>query len=173
MSEKEGGREVTPIYARGYFTISRSGKGLFISTFYYYDKEGYYASLDKEKIEEEKKKLKENMQYYLDQETLRFNKKKIKESVIKIDINLLSINYPIIDFYIIFRAKLKPGYNIYEDIYEDEITEYPLEAIYVFPGKIVYAKIKGEVSIKDNVAIVKAKKGIRTGRKEIFVFRIL
>jgi hypothetical protein len=165
--------KVIPIYAKGYFTIARNGKGLFISTFYYYDKEGYYASLDKEKIKEEKEKLKENMQYYLNQETLRINRRRVDEKVSEVEINLLSVNYPMIDFYITFKARLKLGYNLYEDIYENEITEYPFEAIYVFPGKILSAKIRGKVSIKDNIAIVKVKKGMKTGKREIFAFRVI
>lgn len=162
--------EVKPIYARGFFNMSFSGETNQLTVFYYYDRDEYYASLKKIEIKNEIKKLKENMQYYLDQEEIRINGKRVKAKVMFVRFGLLSIKYPFVEFLIRFRGELKKGVNKYEDTYEEEIAEYPYEATWILPGKVINSNIAGKVRIKNNILFLKVKKGLKVGGTETIEF---
>lgn len=161
---------VTPIYAKGFFVMDRSGKTNQLVTFYYYDDEGYYVSLDEEGIKEEMEKLKENMQYFLDQEKIFLNNERVKAKVVDVRIGMLNINYPFVDFVITFKGRIKKGINYYTDEYENEVTEYPYDALWILPGEVIDVKINGEVKVEGNRIFLSVKKGVLTGGTEGFSF---
>ena len=164
--------KIVPIYARGFFNMNSFGETNQLIVFYYYDKDEYYASLKKDEIKDEIKKLKENMQYYLDQEVIKVNREKVKAKVLFVRLGLLSVKYPYVEFLIKFKGTLKKGINEYEDIYEEEITEYPYEALWILPGKVTEYKINGNVKVKNNILFLKVKKGIKVGGIEKIKFVI-
>ena len=164
--------EVKPIYARGFFNMNSLGETNQLVIFYYYDKDEYYASLNKDEVRDEIRRLKENMQYYLDQEIIKINGKRVRAKVLFARLGLLSIKYPYVEFLIRFKGTLKKGINEYEDIYEEEIAEYPYEALWVLPGKVTEYKISGEVKVKENVLFLKVKKGVKVGKIEKIKFII-
>jgi len=164
--------EVKPIYARGFFNMNSFGEINQLIVFYYYDKDEYYASLEKEEVRNEVRKLKENMQYYLDQEVIKINGKRVRAKVLFVRLGLLSIKYPYVEFLIRFKGSLKKGINEYEDIYEEEVAEYPYEALWILPGKVIDYKIAGNVKVKGNILFLKVKKGIKVGGTEKIRFVI-
>jgi len=164
--------EVKPIYARGFFNMNSFGETNQLTVFYYYDKDGYYPSLKKNEVKDEIRKLKENMQYYLNQEVIKINGEKVRAKVLFVRLGLLSIKYPYVEFLIRFKGVLKKGINEYEDIYEEEVTEYPYEALWVLPGKVTDYKISGNVKVRNNILFLKVKKGIKVGGIEKIRFVI-
>ncbi|WP_338603995.1 hypothetical protein V6M85_05480 [Sulfolobus tengchongensis] len=165
MSEK-----VTPIFGIGNFVMDKLGNVTQYMFFHYYDPENYYASLTKEMLDKEIELVKGNMQNFLDDEEILINERKVKAIVVNTDIFLLDVTHPVIEFIIKFKGKLKRGVNVYENVYEEEITEYPYEAIWRLPGKILNAKIKGQISIFDSFLKIKVNKGIKVGGRERIEF---
>lgn len=163
---------VTPIYAKGFFVMNKSGKTTQLVTFYYYDNENYYVSLDEEGMRKEMEKLKANMQYFLDEEEIRVNGKRVKAKVIDVRIGMLNANYPFVDFLITFKGEIKKGINHYVDKYENEVTEYPYDALWILPGEVMNVKINGDVKVKRNRIFISVKKGVKTGGVESFTFMV-
>ncbi|QIW24951.1 hypothetical protein EWF20_12985 [Sulfolobus sp. S-194] len=163
---------VKPIYARGFFNMNHLGETTQLTIFYYDDDEHYYASLTKEEVKRELSNLKNNMQYFLDQEIIRINGKRVKAKVLFVRLGLLKINIPYIEFIIRFKGNLHKGENVYEDLYKEEIVEYPYEAIWILPGKIVSYSISGKVKTKNNILFLKVKKGTRISGNEKIKFVI-
>ncbi|BFH72562.1 hypothetical protein SJAV_05060 [Sulfurisphaera javensis] len=163
---------IKPIYARGFFNMNNLGETNQLVIFYYYDKDSYYASLKKDEIKNELNKLKDNMQYYLDREIIKVNGKRVKAKVLFTRLGLLDVTHPYVEFIIRFYGELNQGENLYEDIYEEEIAEYPYEAIWVLPGKIISYSLSGRVKIKNNILFVKVKKGTKIKGNEKIVFFI-
>ncbi|QGA53360.1 hypothetical protein GFS03_01565 [Sulfolobus sp. E5-1-F] len=165
MSEK-----VTPIFGLGNFVMDKVGNVTQYTFFYYYDPENYYASLTREMLDKEMEIVKGNMQNFLDEEKIIINDRSTRAKVVSTDIFLLDITHPVIEFIIVFRGKLRKGVNVYENFYEEEITEYPYEAIWRFPGKILNVKMKGEITILENFLKIKVNKGIKVGGRERIEF---
>ncbi|AWR96283.1 hypothetical protein DFR86_01140 [Acidianus sulfidivorans JP7] len=164
---------VEPIYAKGYFYMSITGDVYELITFYYYDDENYYISLDQNSLRAEKQKMKYNMQYYLDREIIMVNSKRVHAKVLKVSISLLSANYPIVDFVAKFNCKLKKGINTYVDKYDNEVAEYPYDFVWILPGRIIKTKISGKIEVHDNMLYVNVSKGTKVGGEEKIVFKIL
>lgn len=169
---KKKSNNVIPIYARGFFSMNNLGETSQLTVFYYYDKDMYYYSLDREERKEEIKRISKNMQYFLNKEKILINGERVKAKVRFYRLGFLSKNYPFIEFLITFKGSLKKGINVYEDIYEEEVTEYPYEALWILPGKIVEAEINGKIKVKENMLFLKVKRGIKVGGHEKIVFLI-
>lgn len=167
MSEK-----VTPIFALGNFVMDRLGNVTQYMFFYYYDPDNYYASLNKDLLNNELENIRENMQNFLDEEKIIINNEEVKAKVINTDIFLLDITHPVIEFIILFKGKLRKGINVYENMYEEEITEYPYEAIWRLPGKVVEVNMKGDITVFNNFLKIRVNKGIKVGGKEVIKFAL-
>ncbi|MDT7905329.1 MAG: hypothetical protein RQ863_01810 [Sulfolobales archaeon] len=167
MSEK-----VRPVYARGFFSFSADGRVNQLVVFYYYDPEAYYVGLSKEELSEEINVLKENMQRFLDDEKIMINGKMVRARVRHVRIGFVSINYPFIEYVIDFKGNLVKGENVYENEYENEITEYPYEAIWVFPGPITSYRLAGKVSVLENLLELEVLPGTETGGLEWIRFKL-
>ena len=164
--------DVIPIYASGFFNFDINGTVTQFTTFYYIDKSGYYISLSKKEVKKELKIIRRNLQEFVDQEDIRINGEKVKAYVKWVKIRLLDKNHPIIEFIVQFSGKLRKGINEYYNTYEEEIAEYPYEAIWVLPGRIIRAEMAGEIKIKRNILRLKVKKGTRVGGREGITFLI-
>ncbi|QPG49487.1 hypothetical protein HFC64_06340 [Saccharolobus solfataricus] len=161
---------VTPIFGLGNFVMDKLGNVTQYTFFYYYDPENYYVSLPREMLDKEMELVKENMQSFLDEEKIIINDRVTRAKVVSTDIFLLDTTHPVIEFIITFKGTLKEGLNVYENFYEEEITEYPYEAIWRFPGKILNVKMKGQVIILENFLKIKVNKGIKVGGRERIEF---
>ncbi len=164
--------EVRPIYARAFFSFSVDGSVDEYLVFYYYDPNAYYASLDDEGVKREEDVVKENLQTFLDQERITINGEKVRARVTFVKIGLLSVNYPFIEFVIRFKGRLVKGINTYENEYENEVAEYPYEALWVFPGEVVSYHLAGEVRAFGNMLYLKVQPGTTTGGREWIRFRL-
>ncbi|MCH4815487.1 MAG: hypothetical protein QXY87_07215 [Saccharolobus sp.] len=165
MSEK-----VTPIFSLGNFVMDKLGNVTQYTFFYYYDPENYYASLTREMVNKEIEVVKRNMQSFLDEEKIIINDRLTRAKVVSTDIFLLDITHPVIEFIITFRGKVRKGLNVYENFYEEEVTEYPYEVIWRFPGKILNVKMKGQISMLENFLKIKVNKGVKVGGRERIEF---
>lgn len=163
---------IEPIYARGFFNMNNFGDTSQFTVFYYYDPDGYYATLKREKLKKEVHKIRKNMQYYLDKEIIKINGTRIRAKVIFTRIGLLDVTHPFIEFLIKFKGELRSGENEYYDVYNEEVAEYPFEAIWVLPGKIISYQLSGKVRVKDNILYLKVRKGTKIAGKEKITFLI-
>ncbi|ABW01838.1 hypothetical protein [Caldivirga maquilingensis] len=164
--------EVKPIYAKGFFTMDLNGTVRQYTVFYYTDPKHYYANLTKEGYRRELSLLRRNMQRFLDEEVIRMNGVRVKAKVIHVNIGLLTVNLPFIEFLITFKGSLRSGVNTYEDEYEEEVTEYPYDIVWWLPGNVTEVSMAGEVNVKDNIITVRVNEGVKVGGRETISFII-
>ncbi|MGC8570625.1 hypothetical protein [Caldivirga sp.] len=162
--------EVKPIYAKGFFTMDLSGTVRQYTVFYYTDPKFYYANLSEDEYRRELSLLRRNMQQFLDEEVIRINGVRVHAKVVYVNVGLLTVNLPFIEFLITFKGSLRSGVNNYEDEYEEEVTEYPYDILWWLPGNVVEVSMAGEVNVKGNVLTVKVSEGTRVGGKESITF---
>ncbi|BCU69283.1 hypothetical protein [Stygiolobus caldivivus] len=163
---------VIPVYASGFFNFSSDGQVTQFTTFYYLDRRGYYLSLGKRRLKEELKTIKNNLQAIIDEEEIRINGKRVRAYVKWVKIKLLDPHHPMIEFIITFTGSLKKGINEYYNTYEEEIAEYPYEALWILPGRIIKVDMAGEAEVRENILRLKVNKGTRVGGKEGIRFLI-
>ena len=162
---------LTPLHAHGVFHVClRGGVGEYI-VFHYRDNDGYYEKLFLEGFNElmdERKILKENMQVFLEEEEVYFNGRKTTPIVEDVDISLPCRKEVDFIFIIWFRAFLRPGKNIYENIYEETIAEYDYNVIWRFPpgSRNIWGDVSVPVEVRNNILFFKVKKGVRIGGYE-------
>lgn len=177
---EEASKKVEPIYAQGFFYVSLNYISYYI-LFDYNDPLGYYDTIvkDKELFDKEVAKLSANMQQFLDAEIVKVNDVRVYPRVIMIDIGFRkSRRNPYIIFLIRFRAPMKKGLNIYENIYESEEAEYDYVAYWVFPPGSKILKVRfGEGGeewdiVGDNVLAIYGWKGMRTSGYEYIEFEL-
>lgn len=161
---------VKPIYAKGIFSMDSEGFVTQYLIFYYTDPKMYYANLTREEYEEELNKVKLNMQSFLDEEEIRINDRRVRARVLYANIGLITLNTPYIEFLIRFGGGLRKGVNVYEDIYEEEVTEYPYDILWYLPGKVLEVSMAGSVKIMGNIVLVRVGKGLRVGGREVIRF---
>ncbi len=151
-----------------------------IIVFDYWDPDHYYVEVleNKELYRKEAEKLMNNMQYYLDQEKVLINGVEAPPEVVDVLIGLRGRpETPYILFHIVFRGELKRGLNIYEDLYEEEVSEYEYIVYWFFPEnmKIVKAEIGVPylVGSDGRVLFFKVPPGTRVGGREAIYFRLV
>ncbi|CCC82416.1 hypothetical protein [Thermoproteus tenax] len=157
---------VKPIYARAFFNMDSTGLVTQFMVFYYSDPKAYYAGLSREELEEELETARENMQAFLDEEVIKINGERVRARVVRVDLGLMTINLAHMTFLIDFKGNLKRGLNVYEDIYEEEVAEYPYEFLWRFPGRIVRATVAGRLTVEGGVLHVKVPAGTKVGGSE-------
>ncbi|MEL9990818.1 MAG: hypothetical protein QXP98_10575 [Thermoproteus sp.] len=164
--------EVRPIFARAFFNMDPLGSVSQYMIFYYYDPKAYYAGLSRGALRRELETIRANMQEFLDEEVISINGKRVEARVVHIDIGLITINYVYITFLIRFKGELREGLNVYEDIYEEEVAEYPYEFLWWLPGRVVRAQMAGDVRIEGNMVSVKVPAGVKVGGRETIEFYV-
>lgn len=165
MSER-----VKPIYAKGFFSMDAQGVVKQYTVFFYADPDHYYAGLSKEELKRELNMLRRNMQQFLDEEVIRINGKRVRARVIHVNVGLMTISTPFIEFLITFRGPLRSGLNTYDDEYEEEVTEYPYDILWWLPGKVVEVRMPGDINVMGNILLARVGSGIRVGGKESISF---
>jgi hypothetical protein len=177
---EEASKRVEPIYAQGFFFVSKSYIAYYL-VFDYYDPLEYYRTImsDEKLFNEEVGKLWANMQQFLDEEVVKVNNVKVSPRVVMIDIGFRkSKKNPYIVFLIRFRAPIKEGINVYENIYQSETVEYDYVAYWVFPpgSRILRVDFGGGQEewdlVSKNILAIYGWKGMKTGGYERIEFEI-
>ncbi len=169
---------VVPVYAQGFFIMSRLGRVTQIVVFDYYDPEKYYLSLlRKGSLEEELSRIEENMQYFLDEERVYINGVRVYPKVISTTLGFRGdVTRPYITFIIEFGGPVRVGLNKYEDYYEEEVVEYDYEFTWFFPEgwKVRGAELAVPYEIiEDRVLVARVRKGTKVGPYEAILFEVL
>lgn len=170
---------VKPIHAQGFFAVSLSGYVHQVVIYDYYDPDEYYARLIHRPLEyeEEMERLRAVMQEMLDEEKIVVNGVRVYPEVQAVSLeHRVDPRLPYITFLIEFNAPIKPGVNIYENSYEEEVVEYDYEVFWMFPPKTkvyeVITKTEYEILGDGNIVLLWARKGDKSGSYERIVFEI-
>ena len=164
-----------PIYAYGYFITLPSGDFYQVVIYEYVDTEEEFAQALRTRPKEELEIMKNNMQSYLDEEIVKINGVVTKPQVVTVKTGFRgSLKRPFTEFLIHFRGDLIRGDNLYENIYESEITTYDYSVVWIFPPnfKVVEADVGVKYEIEpENVLRFFVKKGFKIPGYEKIVFR--
>ncbi len=152
-----------PIYAKGLFNMSNSGE-VFQNIIFYYKE----STIPKEDTNE----IKKYMQKILDNEKIFVNNKKVRPKVVWVNKGLIAKNVSFIHVFVRFNVELINGINEFKDVYESEISEYPYEIFWRFPGKVVYVKLNGKVKYSGKILHVKVRRGTSVGGTNIIKFSL-
>ena len=167
-----------PISAVGFFAVSRRLEVVQIVLFDYIDATGEYAKLmeDEEEAQRELRMLAANMQRFLDKEEVVINGQRVRPRVVGVDVGFKGSPEEVyIVFFIKFKGRPVQGDNYYENIYEDEVAEYPIAAYWVFPprSRVKSVEMSGEVVIlRPNILAVRIEEGERIHGYERIVFTL-
>jgi|UniRef100_A0A7J2U4L1 hypothetical protein len=177
----EASKSVEPIHAQGFFYVSRDYISYYL-VFDYYDPLEYYNTIasDEQLFDAEVSKLWANMQQFLDSEVVKVNDVKVSPKVVMIDIGFRkNKKNPYIVFLIRFKAPIKTGKNIYENVYESEVVEYDYVAYWVFPPGSKILRVDFGVGeeewdvVKSNVLAIYGRRGMKTSGYELIEFEIV
>ncbi|MET1102001.1 MAG: hypothetical protein ABWW69_05970 [Pyrodictiaceae archaeon] len=170
---------LTPVSAQGFFSVDRAGLIYQVIVYHYYDPEEYYAGLIHKPLEyeEEMLRLYSVMQELLDSERVVVNNVRVRPEVYSVSLEHRGDpREPYITFIILFKAPLHSGRNVYENWYEDEVAEYDYEVYWVFPPgtRIIEVVTSSEYQLlgDDNILLLWARRGDRTGGYERIVFEL-
>ncbi len=159
--------KVEPVSAMGFFVVTNNLEVYQTIVFEYFDGEGEYARLveDEEELEKELSRLAAAMQGYLDSEEVILNGRKVKPEVKAVDVGFKGAPEEVfITYFIFFKGVPKDGVNYYENLYENEVAEYPITAYWYFPpgSKITNVQMSGEVTIiAPNILVAHLDEGER------------
>lgn len=171
-------KDIEPVHAHGFIIVSIDGLFNQLLCFDYYDPSRYYASIlkDRGKYEDEMDRLIDSMQYWLDKETVKVNNIVCNPKVITASLDFRgSENFPCITFFIQYKARIVPGLNVYECIYDDEEVDYDYEVYWIFPPDVEIVDVETSTEkdiVTNNLLILWARCGDRTGGYEKILFRI-
>lgn len=172
--------EIIPIYAQGFFTVSRKGDFNQIIVFDYHDPIRYYYKIleSEEGYNEEMARLETNMQYYLDREEVLINGRQVRPKVRLVDIGFRGDpEHPSVTFLIYFRGRLKRGNNIFENYYEETVLEYDYDVYWIFPprSKIINVEVQTDYEVlgRGNILAIWGRKNNRIKGFEKITFKIL
>lgn len=153
--------------AVGFFTVTRRLEVYQTIVFEYFDAEGEYARIaeDEEKLEKELERLAAAMQSFLDSEEVVINGKRVRPRVEAVDVGFKGAPEEVfVTYFIYFKGSPKEDVNYYENVYENEVAEYPITAYWYFPpgSSILSAQMSGEVILlSPNVLSVRLEEGER------------
>ncbi|MEM0042883.1 MAG: hypothetical protein QXF46_02200 [Thermofilaceae archaeon] len=169
---------VEPIHAYGFFSVSESLEVNQIVVYEYIDYNRYYASVAKDidRLNVELERLAANMQRYLDREEVVINGDRLRPKVVGVNLGFRGDpEEPYLVFFIRFRGRPRKGLNYYENIYEEEVAEYPYEAYWFFPSNAKVEEVEcagvSEV-IGGQIVIMKVEEGEKITGYEKIVFRL-
>ncbi len=169
---------VEPLHALGLFTVSKRLEVYQIIIYEYIDADYYYASLqeDLEALDEELEALSRSMQTFLDQEEVVINGERVRPRVVGVDLSFRgSPDEPNITFFIFFKGRPRNGINYYENIYEEEVTNYPYEVYWFLPpdSRVLEVEASGNSEIiGNNIVVIRVEEGERTSGYEKIVFEL-
>ncbi len=173
-----GDREVIPVHAYGFFTVSSNLEVNEIVVYEYADYSKYYASIvkDLDRLNEELGRLAANMQSFLDAEEVVINGERVRPRVVGTSLGFRGDpEEPYVAFFVHFRGRPRRGLNYYENIYEEEVAEYPYEAYWVFPPEAVVESVECSGSaeiIEGRIVAIRVEEGERVVGYEKIIFRL-
>lgn len=170
--------EVEPVHAYGFFSVTSRLEVYQIVVFEYIDYDRYYASIssDVERVDRELEKLAINMQQYLDREEVVVNGERVRPRVVGVNLGFRGDpEEPYLVFFIFFKGRPRRGLNYYENVYEEEVAEYPFEAYWFFPpnAKVEEVECSGTSEIMgENIVVIRVEEGERIAGYEKITFRL-
>uniref|UniRef100_A0A7C3WKQ3 Uncharacterized protein n=1 Tax=Thermofilum pendens TaxID=2269 RepID=A0A7C3WKQ3_THEPE len=168
--------DLEPLSAIGFFSVSRRLEVYQVIVFDYLDTSGEYAQIveDEERLQRELEMLSSNMQKFLDNEEVVINGKRVKPRVLSVDVGFRGTPEEVyITFFIYFKGKPVKGENYYENIYEEEVAEYPISAYWFFPpgSHVKIVDMSGDIALlAPNIVAVKLEEGEKIQGYERIVF---
>jgi hypothetical protein len=168
--------KVQPLFASAVFTITNDCEVHQVLVYDYADPEGTYKALvsDEIKFRNEVNTLRWNMAEFLAAEQVYINEQKVTQEILHVDIGFRgSSDIPYFQWVIHFEGVTREGVNSLKSIVDEEITEYDLEVLYLFPTgtEIIEVKTPMEYEIQDALLFVWARAGDKVGGYEEVRFR--
>jgi len=167
-----------PLNATGLFSVSPSLDVHQTIIFDYFDEERLYFNMadDIEAYEDELETLARNMQYFLDKEEVVINDERVRPKVIGVHIGFREAPEDVVvTYFIYFRGRPREGVNYYENIYEEEVAEYPIAAYWYFHPSIEILDVEasGDVEIiGPNILAMHLAEGDHISGYEKITFKI-
>jgi hypothetical protein len=172
----EGG--VEPLHAYGLFSVSERLEVHQVMIFEYLDYDRYYDSISKdlEKLNRELASAALNMQQYLDREEVVINGERVRPLVLGVNLGFRGDpEEPYLMFFVYFKGKPRRGLNYYENLYEEEVAEYPFEAYWFFPpnARVEEVECSGTSElVGENIVVIRVGEGERIAGYEKITFRL-
>ena len=168
--------KVQPLFASAVFTISRNCEIHQVLVYDYADPEGTYKALVEDEIafRNEVSSLRWNMAEFLAAEKVYINDQRVTQNILHVDIGFRgSSEVPYFQWVIHFEGIRQDGVNSLKSIVEEEITEYDLEVLYLFPAgtEIIEVKTPMEYEVQDSLLFVWAREGDKVGGYEEVCFK--
>jgi hypothetical protein len=162
---------VQPLFASSVFSISPTCEVYQVLNYDYYDPGGTYKKLleDAKAFQQEVKKIRLNMAEFLAAEKVYINDQRVDQRIVHVDIGLRgSASVPYFQWVIHFQGSPRSDENSLKSDVEDEIAEYDIEVLYLFPTgtKILAVQTPMEYEIRDSLLMVWARKGDQVGGHE-------
>jgi len=170
--------DLEPLSALGFFSVSKKLEVYQVIVFDYIDTSEEYAQIveDEEKLLRELETLSANMQRFLDEEEVVINGERVRPRVLSVDVGFRGTPEEVyITFFIYFRGKPVKGENYYENVYEEEVAEYPIAAYWFFPpnSRVMSVEMSGDVALlAPNIVVVKLEEGAKIQGYEKIVFTL-
>ncbi|MCD6369054.1 MAG: hypothetical protein J7L38_04570 [Thermoproteales archaeon] len=174
MRRERTRKTIKPIHALGFFNVHEDGFIVENIVFDYYDPgRVYWSKFTAGTLEEEIEAMRQNMQEFLREEKTIINGETVVPRVLGADMVFRTPRYPSLILFISFKGKLREGENVYENIYEETVSEYPYEFYWLFPEgfKINEVIVDGDFTIEDNILMVWVSKGTKIKGYEKIVFK--
>lgn len=167
---------IEPIFASSIFTISLGCQVYQVLCYDYSDTDGLYEKIlhDEAAFVKETETLRENMKGFLDAEKVYINGKRVQQQILHTDIGLRgAAEIPYIQWVIFFQGPPKKDVNILMSQVEEEIAEYDIEVLYLFPKgtRIMRVQTPMENEIRESLLLVWARKGDKVGGYEEVAFK--
>lgn len=167
---------VQPLFASSVFSIFPNCEVYQVLNYDYHDPEGIYKGLleDEKAFQHEVKKIRLNMTEFLAAEKVYINDHRVEQTILHVDIGLRgSANVPYFQWVIHFQGPLRADENSLKSDVEEEIAEYDIEVLYLFPAgtQIMAVQTPMEYEIRDSLLLVWARKGDKVGGHEEVLFQ--
>ena len=167
---------VQPLFASSVFSILPNCEVYQVLNYDYHDPEGLYKGLleDERAFQHEVEKIRLNMTEFLSAEKVYINNHRVDQKILHVDIGLRgSAHVPYFQWVIHFQGPLRDDENSLKSDVEEEIAEYDIEVLYLFPAgtNIKAVQTPMEYEIRDSLLLVWARKGDRVGGHEEILFQ--
>lgn len=162
---------VQPLFASSVFSISSTCEVYQVLTYDYFDPDGVYKNILKKEqaFEREIQTLWTNMTKILEAEKVYINDRRVDQKILHVDIGLRgSRDLPYFQWVIYFSGPPKHKVNTLRSEVDEEVAEYDIEVLYLFPAgtKIVKIITPMEYDMQGSLLLVWARKGDHVGGYE-------
>ena len=167
---------VLPIFASSVFSISSNCEVYQVLNYDYLDPDNVYKTMleNEQTFQDEVKKIRLNMTEFLEAEKVYINGQRVEQQILHVDIGLRGTTELVYFQWIIhFHGPLHPVTNVLRSDVEEEVTEYDIEVLYLFPSgtRINEVVTPMEYEIQEPLLLVWARKGDLVGGHEEVTFQ--